>query len=154
MNPDPFVGPWGGKHCRDSIAQTDRNCECQPNECEAGLRYYKQLEDLFKYSVPKQQCAGMFVESMQGIGGVVQFPKNYVSKAAKLIRHNGGVFISDEVQTGFGRTGEHFWGFEGHDIVPDIVTMAKGGCAVEPRGRMGIFWQLNCFIEISFVRFT
>ena len=38
----------------------------------------------------------------------------------------GGVCISDEVQTGFGRTGEHFWGFEGHGVQPDIVTMAKG----------------------------
>ena len=41
-------------------------------------------------------------------------------------RELGGVCISDEVQTGFGRTGEHFWGFEGHGVQPDIVTMAKG----------------------------
>ena len=42
------------------------------------------------------------------------------------MRAHGGLCISDEVQTGFGRTGEHFWGFEGHGVVPDIVTMAKG----------------------------
>lgn len=127
MNPDPFVGPWGGSHCRDSISQTYRKCNCAPSEeCEAGVRYYEQLEELFKYSMPKKQCAGMFIESMQGIGGVVQYPKGYVAKAADLIRENGGVFISDEVQTGFGRTGEHFWGFEGLGILPDIVTMAKG----------------------------
>jgi alanine-glyoxylate transaminase/(R)-3-amino-2-methylpropionate-pyruvate transaminase len=42
-----------------------------------------------------------------------------------IIKKAGGLFIADEVQTGFGRTGSHFWGFEAHGIVPDIVTMAK-----------------------------
>lgn len=42
------------------------------------------------------------------------------------MRASGGICISDEVQSGFGRTGEHFWGFEGHGVTPDIVTMAKG----------------------------
>ena len=46
--------------------------------------------------------------------------------AFQKVRSHGGLCISDEVQTGFGRTGEHFWGFEGHGVVPDIVTMAKG----------------------------
>lgn len=56
----------------------------------------------------------------------MQFPKGYLKKAYELIRENGGVCIADEVQTGFGRTGDHFWGFENHGVVPDIVTMAKG----------------------------
>lgn len=60
------------------------------------------------------------------MGGSVQFPKGYIKSAAALVRKNGGLFVSDEVQSGFGRTGDHYWGFEGHDIVPDIVTMAKG----------------------------
>lgn len=68
----------------------------------------------------------MFVESIQGVGGSVQFPRNYIKRAAALVRQNGGLFISDEVQTGFGRTGEHYWGFEAHGVTPDIVTMAKG----------------------------
>lgn len=68
----------------------------------------------------------MFAESIQGVGGTVQYTKGYIKRAAELVRANGGLFISDEVQSGFGRTGEHYWGFEGHDIVPDIVTMAKG----------------------------
>lgn len=59
------------------------------------------------------------------MGGVVQYPKGYVKKASELVRSNGGVIISDEVQTGFGRTGDHFWNFESHEITPDIVTMAK-----------------------------
>lgn len=84
------------------------------------------LKDVFKYSLPKEKCAGMIAESIQGVGGAVQFTKGYIKAAAALVRSNKGVFISDEVQTGFGRTGDHFWGFQSHDIVPDIVTMAKG----------------------------
>lgn len=86
----------------------------------------EDLSDVFNYSVPKGRCAGMIAESIQGVGGVIQFTKGYIKKAAELVRENNGLFISDEVQTGFGRTGENFWGFEGHDIIPDIVTMAKG----------------------------
>lgn len=68
----------------------------------------------------------MFAESIQGVGGTVQFTRDYIRRAADCVRGKGGVFVSDEVQTGFGRTGEHFWGFESQGIVPDIVTMAKG----------------------------
>jgi alanine-glyoxylate transaminase/(R)-3-amino-2-methylpropionate-pyruvate transaminase len=55
----------------------------------------------------------------------VQYPTGYVKKAHELISKNGGLLISDEVQTGFGRTGDHMWNFEAHGIIPDIVTMAK-----------------------------
>lgn len=56
----------------------------------------------------------------------MQYPKGYLQKAFAKVRAGGGLCVSDEVQTGFGRTGEHFWGFQGHGVVPDIVTMAKG----------------------------
>lgn len=125
MNPDVFRGVWGGSKCRDSPIQTDRKCSCSQT-CEASAKYVEQLQKVLQYSVPKGKVAGMFAESIQGVGGTVQFPKGYLKSAAKLIREHGGLIISDEVQTGFGRTGDHFWGFEGHDIVPDIVTMAKG----------------------------
>lgn len=126
MHPDPYTGIWGGKNCRDSTVQTTRNCDCSKDICDASDKYYNELEQIFKYSLPRGKCAGMFAESIQGVGGTVQYPKGYIKKAAELIRSNGGLFIADEVQTGFGRTGDHFWGFEGHGIQPDIVTMAKG----------------------------
>ncbi|CAO1403837.1 unnamed protein product [Diamesa tonsa] len=126
MNADPYLGLWGGSNCRDSPVQTTRECNCSSGKCDAGDNYINQLEQEFKYSLPKGRCAAMFAESMQGVGGTVQFPKNYLKQAVDLVHANGGLFISDEVQTGFGRTGEHFWGFEGHGIMPDIVTMAKG----------------------------
>ncbi|KAJ9575898.1 hypothetical protein L9F63_007210, partial [Diploptera punctata] len=126
MNPDVYQGIWGGSKCRDSPVQTTRQCNCKPSECYASEMYYKQLEEIFKYSLPTGKVAALFAESIQGVGGSVQFPKGFLKKAYELVKANGGVFISDEVQTGFGRTGDHFWGFEMHDIQPDIVTMAKG----------------------------
>ncbi|XP_023711724.1 alanine--glyoxylate aminotransferase 2, mitochondrial isoform X3 [Cryptotermes secundus] len=128
MNPDVYQGLWGGSHCRDSPVQTTRHCDCKPDECNACDMYYGQLEEIFKYSLRAGNLAGFFTETIQGIGGVVQFPKGFLKKAYELVRTNGGVCIADEVQTGFGRTGEHFWGFEMHDVIPDIVTMAKGIC--------------------------
>src|SRR6202022_1242631 len=47
-------------------------------------------------------------------------------EAYKITRHHGGLCIADDGQTGFGRTGDHYWGFENFDVVPDFVTMAKG----------------------------
>ena len=63
---------------------------------------------------------------MQGYGGIIEMPKGYMSGAAERIRAAGGLYIADEVQSGFGRTGDHMWGFEADVIVPDIVVMAKG----------------------------
>lgn len=126
MNPDPYTGIWGGKNCRDSPIQTTRNCECSADQCLASDNYYDELVQIFKYSLPRGKVAAMFAESIQGVGGTVQYPKGYIKKAAELVRANGGLFVADEVQSGFARTGEHYWGFEGHGIVPDIVTMAKG----------------------------
>lgn len=126
MNPDPYQGIWGGSACRDSPVQTKRSCNCSGGSCAATSEYYNELEQTFKYSLPRGKVAAMFAESIQGVGGTVQFPKGYIKRAAELVRANGGLFVADEVQTGFGRTGEHFWGFQGHDYIPDIVTMAKG----------------------------
>ncbi|KAI9555756.1 hypothetical protein GHT06_018271 [Daphnia sinensis] len=129
MNADPYRGEWGGKHCRDSPVQTTRSCNCSPGQCVASGKYVDQLEEVLRYSAPKGRVGGFFAESIQGVGGTVQYPKGFLKSAFKLIRNYGGVCIADEVspvQTGFGRTGEHFWGFEGHDAIPDIVTMAKG----------------------------
>ncbi len=60
------------------------------------------------------------MDPFQGVGGSVQFPKKFLHRTFELIRQRGGVCISDEVQTGFGRLGSHFWGFESHGALPDI----------------------------------
>jgi len=72
------------------------------------------------------QVAGMLVESVQGYGGIIEMPPGYMSGAAERVRAAGGLYIADEVQSGFGRTGDHMWGFEADGVVPDIVVMAKG----------------------------
>ncbi|XP_041987278.1 alanine--glyoxylate aminotransferase 2, mitochondrial [Aricia agestis] len=123
MLPDPLRGIWGG--CRDSISQVSGSCSC-PGECVTSDKYIHQLEELIGNSIPVGGVAAMFAESIQGVNGTMQFPKGYLRKASEVVRKHGGVFISDEVQTGFGRTGDAFWGFENHEVKPDIVTMAKG----------------------------
>jgi len=70
--------------------------------------------------------AGMIIEPVQGYGGIVPMLDGYIQGAFERIRAAGGVAVIDEVQSGFARTGEHFWGFEAYDVVPDIVIMAKG----------------------------
>lgn len=123
VHPDPFRGAFGG--CRDSISQAPGSCSCT-GECISTDKYVHQLNELLGNSVPAGRVAAFFAESIQGAGGVVQFPKGYLKKAQELIKKNGGLYVADEVQTGFGRTGDHFWGFETHGVKPDIVTMAKG----------------------------
>jgi len=63
---------------------------------------------------------------IQGYGGIVECTPGYLKGAAERVRAHGGICIMDEVQSGFARTGDHYWGFEAHDIVPEIVVMAKG----------------------------
>lgn len=72
------------------------------------------------------KIAGIVVESVQGYGGIIEMPPGYMSGAAERVRAAGGLYIADEVQSGFGRTGDHMWGFEADNVVPDIVVMAKG----------------------------
>jgi 4-aminobutyrate aminotransferase-like enzyme len=69
--------------------------------------------------------AAMIVDTIFSSEGVVTLPTDYLRKAVDIVHDAGGLFIADEVQPGFGRTGTHFWGFERHDVMPDIVTMGK-----------------------------
>lgn len=72
------------------------------------------------------RLAGMIIEPVQGYGGIVPMPKGYIKGAFEKVRAAGGLCIIDEVQAGVGRTGEAFWSFESHDVVPDVVVVAKG----------------------------
>ncbi|CAH2039263.1 unnamed protein product, partial [Iphiclides podalirius] len=121
--PDPYRGIWGG--CRDSLSQVPGACSC-PGDCVTSDKYVHQLSELLDNSLPAGRVAAFFAETIQGVNGAVQFPKGYLRKAKEAIRKYGGLFVADEVQTGFGRTGDAFWGFEGEGVTPDIVTMAKG----------------------------
>ncbi|MDB6028555.1 MAG: aminotransferase class-III [Verrucomicrobiales bacterium] len=100
------------------------------DDANAGKKYADDIKSLIDYATPGK-VAGFIAESIQGVGGFVEFPQGYLKQSYEYVRAAGGVCIADEVQTGFGRTGSHFWGFETQDVIPDIVTMAKGignGC--------------------------
>lgn len=77
--------------------------------------------------------AAFIAETILGLGGYIVPPPGYFQRAAKIIRAHGGVFICDEVQTGFGRTGKWF-GIEHWDVEPDIMVMAKGIANGQPVG--------------------
>jgi 4-aminobutyrate aminotransferase len=70
--------------------------------------------------------AALIAEPIQGVGGFTSGPDGLLGAFAEVLRERGILWISDEVQTGWGRTGEHFWGWQAHGAVPDIVTFAKG----------------------------
>ena len=69
--------------------------------------------------------AALVIDTIVSSGGVVSPPHGYLSSVAKIIRGAGGLFVADEVQPGFGRTGSHFWGFEKDGVIPDIVSLGK-----------------------------
>jgi len=97
---------------------------------DSGPAYAAEIPDIIRFATPGR-VAGFFAESIQGVGGAVVYPDGYLQEAYRHIRAADGLCIADEVQTGFGRTGSHFWGFETQGVIPDIVTMAKGignGC--------------------------
>ena len=118
MNPDVYKGLWGGPGYRDCPVLPKGVSRATDEECQAVEDLYlDQLEEVVKYSLPKgKSVAGFFAESIQGVGGSVQYPRGYIKRAFNRVRELGGVCISDEVQTGFGRTGDHFWGFEVHKM--------------------------------------
>ena len=105
--PDRYRGPYGY------------------DDADAGEKYAAEVEDVLLYAT-SGAVAGFIAEPIQGVGGTVELPDGYLSRVYDMVRARGGLCISDEVQTGFGRTGTAFWGFENHGVRPDIVTMAKG----------------------------
>ncbi|CAH9117570.1 unnamed protein product [Cuscuta epithymum] len=90
-----------------------------------GPKYARDVDDIITYGTTGR-VAGFIAEAIQGVGGIMELAPGYLPAVYSSIRRAGGLCIADEVQSGFCRTGSHFWGFEAHGVVPDIVTMAKG----------------------------
>lgn len=101
--PHPLRGPFGA-HAAPYLDELRRTL--QTNTCGA--------------------VAALIAEPIQGYGGIVEMPPDWLAGAAEQVRAAGGLLIVDEVQTGFARTGDHFWGFEAHGVVPDVVVASKG----------------------------
>jgi len=91
-----------------------------------GAKYAAHIQEQIDIIKSKgRNLAGFICESIISCGGQVELPDNYLKIAYDSIRNAGGLCIADEVQTGCGRVGSHFWGFELHDVIPDIVTIGK-----------------------------
>ncbi|KAL6773797.1 AGT2 [Auxenochlorella protothecoides x Auxenochlorella symbiontica] len=103
LNPDPYRGVFGND----------------------GPAYARDVTDIIQSSTPGR-VAGFISETIQGVGGAVPLADGYLPEVYKTVREAGGICIADEVQTGFGRTGSNYWGFQNAGVTPDIVTMAKG----------------------------
>lgn len=92
---------------------------------DADLKYFDELEQLFDTMVMPDDVAAMLMETVAGEGGYLFPTKRWVQKVRELCDRHGILLIMDEIQTGVGRTGK-MWGFEHFDVVPDIITAAKG----------------------------
>lgn len=82
----------------------------------------KALSDMKKAGI---RPAAMIADSILSSDGVYPGQPGFLAEAANLVRKAGGLYIADEVQPGFGRTGGHMWGFERHGLIPDLVVMGK-----------------------------
>lgn len=108
---------------------------------EVGRRFAADvraaLADMHRHGI---KPAALLVDTLFTSDGVFADPPGFLAEAVAAVREAGGVFIADEVQPGFGRTGSHFWGFDRHGLVPDLVTLGKpmgnghplAGLAVKP----------------------
>ena len=104
--PDPFRGIYRGQ--------------------SSGLKYAAEVKTILDEIRSDDKRVSAFIfEPILGCGGQIIPPNGFLSSSFKMVRDNNGVCIADEVQVGFGRMGESFWGFETQDIVPDIVTLGK-----------------------------
>ena len=104
--PDPFRGIYRGQ--------------------SSGLKYAAELKTILdEIRSDNKRVSAFIFEPILGCGGQIIPPNGFLSSSFKMVRDNNGVCIADEVQVGFGRMGESFWGFETQNIVPDIVTLGK-----------------------------
>lgn len=108
INPDLYRGPY------------------QYGDANAGEKYAADVQRIIEDLKTEGKAPAVFIcETLLGVGGQIPLPENYLKTAYQYVRAAGGVCIADEVQVGFGRIGEHFWGFELQDVVPDIVVLGK-----------------------------
>ena len=106
--PDPYRGPYRGYGA------------------ESGRAYARHVQAAIEaIQAQGRGVAGFICEALMGCGGQIVLPDEFMATAFGYVRAAGGICIADEVQTGFGRVGSHFWGFETQGVIPDIVTVGK-----------------------------
>ena len=98
-----------------------------------GVACAQDIEEVIR-TTTSGKIAAFMAEPIQGVGGFITPPEEYFQIAVEIARHYGGVFICDEVQTGFGRTGTHWFGISHWGVEPELMTMAKGVANGLPMG--------------------
>lgn len=104
--PDAFRGKYRGENTGEKYAEEVK----------------KQID---KIKTKGRNVGGFIIEPIISCGGQVELPNGFLAKSYEYVRAAGGICISDEVQTGCGRMGKTFWGFQLHNVIPDIVTIGK-----------------------------
>ena len=108
LNPDMYRGPY------------------KYGDANAGKKYAADVQRIIDELKKEGKTPAVFIcETLLGVGGQIPLPPNYLKEVYKYVKAAGGVCIADEVQVGFGRVGDKFWGFELQDVAPDIVVMGK-----------------------------
>lgn len=122
-----MVNVPGWKHCVPNSPGMLRTLCPHPYHGVLGDNVAKYVADLDDVIVSQAggKVAGFVAEAIQGVGGLVPLLDGYLPKAVEVVRQHGGLYISDEVQCGWGRLGSHYWGWEMAGVVPDIIVGAK-----------------------------
>jgi 4-aminobutyrate aminotransferase len=110
-------------------------CPLKMTYPSCGVACAEDVEEVIKTST-SGRVAALIAEPIQGVGGFVTPPKEYFKIVVEIVHNYGGLFICDEVQTGFGRTGDKWFGIEHWDVEPDVMTMAKGIANGLPMGNI------------------
>ena len=117
--PTPVAG------IKHALAPYCYRCPLDKTPTSCSVECANDIEELIQTTTTGQPAA-FLAEPIMGVGGFITPHPDYFSVAVGIVRKHGGLFICDEVQTAFGRTGEHWFGIEHWGVIPDIMTMAKG----------------------------
>jgi alanine-glyoxylate transaminase / (R)-3-amino-2-methylpropionate-pyruvate transaminase len=121
--------PW----VKHALSPYCYRCAFGPPHDDCAERYARDVEEVIATTTSGKPAA-FFAETIQGAGGYIVPPPGYFKLVAEIIRKHGGLFIADEVQAGFGRTGDKWFGIEHWGVEPDIMVMAKAIASGFPVG--------------------
>jgi 4-aminobutyrate aminotransferase-like enzyme/Ser/Thr protein kinase RdoA (MazF antagonist) len=129
MSPYKFDGKGGFKqkpYIHKAVSPDLYRGQFQYDDKNAGAKYAADVQNIIgKLKTENKGIAAFICETLLGVGGQIPLPENYLKNVYAYVRAAGGVCIADEVQVGFGRVGEKFWGFELQNVEPDIVVLGK-----------------------------
>ena len=129
MSPYKFDGPggFGQRHwVHKAMVPDGYRGKYRSNDEQAGKKYAEDVQRIVELLQKGNKSPALFIcETLLGVGGQMPLPGGYLEQVYTYVRAAGGVCIADEVQVGFGRIGDAFWGFELQNVVPDIVVLGK-----------------------------